>query len=178
MTYHDSFFVVLIFCFRTGVGAALEDDLDDHPEFILNTVVDCCCCLPLKSGVFGCFLGQMTWQASDFAQKVLAKIFERFQEYIRKGKILQAQTILRFLVECSNSRAIEVESLFQMLNKLMELPGDGGIYLVLSALPWMAADTITSHLETVEGNKYNQNCESNLYLNEIVFDALDFYFLL
>lgn len=142
-----------------GLAGALEDDVELHGELIGTTVLDCVKSLPLKTGIMASWVGRMAASRPEFTASFVDRAMEEFRTAIRTGRAVHAQLLLRFLAQVGNTGALPMNGVVALLEEVLSLSeglkpskgGDLGVFLALSALPFISPAAHGKVLEKVHG---------------------------
>ena len=120
-----------------GLCGVLQDDMDEHRELILSTVVECFKYLPVKSGVYGTFLAFMNDSSRLFVHDAIISMCDEFEIAVKTGDMSVSRQLLRGFVELANSRAVKATSVISMLRLLASLGSDCAVFLTATTLPFI-----------------------------------------
>lgn len=142
-----------------GLVGALEDDIELHGDLIRQTVLDCAQNLPFKTGILANWVTRMFDNHPDWAGTVIAKALEDLRAAVRTGRFLTAQLLLRFLVSFGNTGLVALPEVLQLLQEVLALSqglrpskgGDLGVFLALTALPFLGPAAYTLAGDKIDG---------------------------
>uniref|UniRef100_A0A0G4GIZ7 MIF4G-like type 2 domain-containing protein n=1 Tax=Chromera velia CCMP2878 TaxID=1169474 RepID=A0A0G4GIZ7_9ALVE len=165
------------------VGKLLEqapkgEFFDRFGEEFADAVVDCASAFSWRHSILATFVALYGAEAQrkNFHQWVVHTAYEKFQQFVEKGKIENASMVLRFLGDLAAVRVLNVNSFLSLLARLAEESaklaawegGDLGVFLVLSALLYLdqslhedpeKAESITHILELCGGYLVNRQAD-------------------
>lgn len=129
----------------------LEDDLDDYMEFIVETTLECASQLPAKPGVYAAWAAKMRPMSQAFVDSLVEKTCKKLGDAFGKGRYEEATLVLRFMLELVNTRTVEADPVFRILQQLVAAgESDAGPYVVVRALPWVGTLTLADKAAEVD----------------------------
>lgn len=131
-----------------GLVAVLQEDMADHRETIMISLIECGKYLPTKSGIYGSWLALMNPTNRVFVSETINGIFSELRYTVAEGKLEVASCLLRLLIDCANSGCLSSSSLFAVMRSIVQYSvaagfkrAEFGLYLVASSLPWISPAT-------------------------------------
>eukprot|EP00823_Brevimastigomonas_motovehiculus_P004015 TRINITY_DN2569_c0_g1_i1.p1 TRINITY_DN2569_c0_g1~~TRINITY_DN2569_c0_g1_i1.p1 ORF type:complete len:877 (+),score=150.01 TRINITY_DN2569_c0_g1_i1:57-2687(+) len=139
------------------LSEALQGDLNEHCDFIIQTILQCVKGLPSKTPIYGTLVGLLNISNPDFVSTLVKRLHADFMKAVEQHEYDDTRILLRFASSLMSSNVIPSANILTVLIQLLrcideenldELHADCVLYLVLSTLPWagheLSADNSTS----------------------------------
>lgn len=128
-----------------GLVAVLQDDIADHRDTIMISLIECAKFLPTKAGIYGTWLAMMNPHNRVFVAETINGLYGELRYAVCEGNLNVATCLVRTLIECANSGCLSVSSLVTLLGCMIDATTKGGfrqsevgIYMLLSSIPWFS----------------------------------------
>ena len=128
-----------------GLAAIIKEDIAEHRDTILISLIECGKYLPTKSGVYGTWLALMNPDNRVFVAECVASIYSELRYAINDANLEISLCLVRLLIECANAGCVAPVSVVGMLSQLLRSSlavgapdGSFGVYLVAGSVPWFS----------------------------------------
>ncbi|KAK3269980.1 Nucleic acid dioxygenase ALKBH1, partial [Cymbomonas tetramitiformis] len=145
----------------------LKQDIGLHTNLVLETLLECGCEMPLKTGIYATVVGLLNLEHHQFVADFVAAALARYTDHLSKPETHreQARLALRFIASLVGVGAVQAGSLVALLASIVQVATDLAeeataaegcdppvpneswqpyaeclIYHVLACLPWVGAD--------------------------------------
>ena len=146
-----------------GSVAIMKEDIGEHRETIMISLIECAKYLPTKAGIYGTWLALMNPDNRVFVSESINGLYSELRYAVTDGNLEIACCLLRVLIECANAGCLSVSSVVTVLRNIYTAScaagfssGDFGLYLVGSSVCWFSPalaqnnPEVTSLVEEIE----------------------------
>jgi hypothetical protein len=123
-----------------GSVAIMAEDMGEHRDTILVSLIECGKYLPTKSGVYGTWLALMNPDNRVFVSEAINTVYSELRYAVSDSNMAMASCLLRLLIECANAGCLSVSSLLGLLKALHSVGSDFGVHLLVSSLGWFSPE--------------------------------------
>jgi len=137
-----------------GSVSIMKEDIGEHRDTIMISLIECAKYLPTKPGVYGTWLTLMNPDNRVFVADSVNGIYSELRYAIEDGNLEVACCLSRVLIECANTGCVSVSSVLHLVRNLYSAAcssgfsrGDFGLYLVTSSVCWFSPDLALNNAE-------------------------------
>jgi hypothetical protein len=139
-----------------GSVAIMKEDIGEHRDTIMISLIECAKYLPTKPGIYGTWLALMNPDNRVFVSDTINGLYSELRYAITDGNLEISCCLLRVLIECANAGCVSVSSVVTLIRNLYTAScasgfsnGDFGLYLVGSSLCWFSPNLARTNSEVM-----------------------------
>jgi hypothetical protein len=128
-----------------GSVAIMKEDINEHRDTIMISLIECGKYLPTKAGVYGTWLALMNPDNRLFVSDSINGFYSELRYAVSDANLEVASCLLRVLIECANAGCLSLSSLVDMIRGIYTTAyssglssGDFGVYMVTSSVCWFS----------------------------------------
>lgn len=123
-----------------GLVAVLSEDMGEHRETILLSLVECGKYLPMKSGVLATWLSLMNPNHRVFVADCINALYGELRYAVAKHDYQVTSCVIRLMIELTNCGSLSLESVVALCNTFLDYPTTFTAHVILSSCFWFSAD--------------------------------------
>ena len=102
-----------------GLASVLQEDIADHRDSIMISLIECGKYLPTKSGIYGTWLALMNPNNRVFVADTINGLYSELRYSVADHNLQVSSCLVRLLIECANAGCLSASSISSLLLGLL-----------------------------------------------------------